>query len=156
LQWLGEGEQVPQLLYDFGNHSSPTMVWREEQKPQGKGNDEVGDMPHNWASAEFIRMVVHMIELDHGKDLHLFESLPAKWARAGAVTKLNGILTPFGKINLSFTINNSGDAGKLHLEFLDNVSLPENIRIYKKSWANNDAVQTVTPAKNMDVDVSFK
>lgn len=156
LQWLGEGEKVPQLLYDFGNHSSPTSVWREEQKPQGKGDDEVGDMPHNWASAEFIRMVVHMIELDHGKDLHLFEGLPAKWAKAGAVTKLNGILTPFGKINISFTVNNTGDAGKLHLEFLDNVSLPENIRIYKKSWANNDAVQTVTPSKNMDVDVSFK
>jgi len=156
LQWLGKGDQVPQLLYDFGNHASPTMVWREEQKPQGKGDDEVGDMPHNWASAEFIRMVVHMIQLDHGKDLHLFESLPAKWARAGAVTKLNGILTPFGKINLSFTINNTGDAGKLHLEFLDNVALPENIRIYKKSWANSDAVQNVKPAKNMDIDVSFK
>jgi hypothetical protein len=42
------------------------MVWREEQKPQGKGNNEVGDMPHNWASAEFIRMVVHMIQLDQG------------------------------------------------------------------------------------------
>ncbi|MEP6683624.1 MAG: hypothetical protein ABJA35_10200 [Parafilimonas sp.] len=156
LQWMGEGEKVPQLLYDFGNHSSPTMVWREEQKPQGKGNDEVGDMPHNWASAEFIRMVVHMIELDHGKDLHLFESMPAKWARANAVTKLNGILTPYGKINLSFVVNKDADAGKLHLEFLDNVTLPANIMIYKKSWANNDNVQTVTPAKNIDVDVPFK
>jgi len=97
-----------------------------------------------------------MIELDHGKDLHLFESMPAKWARANAVTKLDGILTPFGKINLSFTVNKTGNAGKLHLEFLDNVTLPANIMIYKKSWANSDDVQTVKPAKNIDVDVSFK
>jgi len=53
-------------------------------------------------------------------------------------------------------VNKNGDAGKLHLEFLDNVSLPENIMIYKKSWANSDNVQTVKPAKNIDVDVSFK
>ncbi len=156
LQWLGEGDQVPQLLYDFGNHSSPTMVWREEQKPQGKGNDEVGDMPHNWASAEFIRTTVHMIELDHGKDLHLFESMPAKWARAGAVTKLNGILTPYGKINLSFEVNKTGDAGRLHLEFLDDVTLPEHIMIYKKSWAKSDDVQTINPTKTINVDVPFK
>jgi hypothetical protein len=156
LQWIGEGDKVPQLLYDFGNHSSPTMVWREEQKPQGKGNDEVGDMPHNWASAEFIRMVVHMLELDHGKDLHLFEGMPAKWAKAGAVTKLNGILTPFGKINLSFKVNKTGDNAKLHLQFLDEVPLPENIIIYKKSWANNNKVQRVKPTKNIDVNVSFK
>lgn len=155
LQWLGEGDQVPQLLYDFGNHSSPTMVWREEQKPQGKGNDEVGDMPHNWASAEFIRTTVHMIELDHGKDLHLFEGMPAKWTRAGAVTKLNGILTPYGKINLSFEINSAGKSGKLHLEFLDNVSLPEHIKVFKKSWANSNMIQDVTPAKVINVDVPF-
>ena len=155
LQWLGEGSEVPQLLYDFGNHSSPTMVWREEQKPQGKGNDEVGDMPHNWASAEFIRMVVHMIQLDHGKDLHLFESFPKQWARANAVTKLNGISTPFGKINLSFAVNGSGDAAKLHLQFLDNVALPQNVMIYKKSWADNNDVQTLKPLKTMDVMVPF-
>ena len=156
LQWVGEGKQVPQLLYDFGNHSSPTMVWREEQKPQGLGNDEVGDMPHNWASAEFIRMVVHMIQLDRGKDLHLFESLPASWARAGAVTRLNGIRTPFGRINLSFTVNAGGNAAKLHLEFLDNTDLPENIVVHKESWAGSTDLQTLKPARTIDVDVPFK
>ena len=156
LQWLGEGSQVPQLLYDFGNHSSPTMVWREEQKPQGMGNDEVGDMPHNWASAEFIRTVVHMIQLDHGNDLHLFESFPKQWARSNAVTKLNGIRTPFGRINLSFAVNASGDAAKLHLEFLDSTTLPEHIMIYKQSWANSSNVQTLKPTKMMDLNVSFQ
>ena len=156
LQWLGEGKEVPQLLYDFGNHSSPTLVWREEQKPLGKGNNEVGDMPHNWASAEFIRMVVHMIQLDHGSELHLFEGLPKQWARAGATTKLSGIRTPFGRIDLSFVVNNSGDMGKLTLNFLDKVALPSSVVIHKQSWAESDTIQKVTPAKTMELNVSFK
>jgi len=153
LQWFGEGEQVPQLLYDFGNHSSPTMVWREEQKPQGKGSDEVGDMPHNWASAEFIRMVVHMIQLDHGKDLHLFEGMPAKWARPGALTELKAIRTPFGRMDLRFSVHRDGKAASLHLAFLDKTALPEHIRIYKKSWLGSDEVQSVSPRNILDIEI---
>ncbi len=155
LQWFGEGRQVPQLLYDFGNHSSPTMVWREEQKPQGKGNDEVGDMPHNWASAEFIRTVVHMIQLDHGKDLHLFESMPAQWARPGAVTALKAIHTPFGRMDLRFAVRKDGKSASLHLAFLDKTALPENIRIYKKSWLGSDDVQTIQPRSIIDTEILF-
>lgn len=156
LEWLGRGNELPQLLYDYGNHASPTMVWREEQKPLSKGNDEVGDMPHNWASAEFIRMTVHMIELDHGKDLHLFEGFPKKWVKAGAVTALNGILTPFGPINLKLTVNASGNAAKLNLQFLDNGNLPEHIMICKKSWINGGKVETVKPAQNIQMNISVK
>ena len=56
--WMGHGDEAAQVLYDFANHAVPTRVWREEQKPLGKGIEEVGDMPHNWASAEFIRLAV--------------------------------------------------------------------------------------------------
>jgi len=49
--WNGQGREAAQVLYDFARHASPPRVWREEQKPVGKGNEEVGDMPHNWASA---------------------------------------------------------------------------------------------------------
>ena len=33
-------------------------------------------MPHNWASAEFIRLTVHLLALDRGDELHLLEGLP--------------------------------------------------------------------------------
>lgn len=155
LQWLGRGKEVPPLLYDFGNHASPTLVWREEQKPQGKGKDEVGDMPHNWASAEFIRMVVHAIELDHGKDLHLFEALPKQWARAGAVTKLNGIRTPYGQINLSFAVNANGDAAKLDLKFLEADNLPEHVVICKDSWMNGGGTETVVGAQTVSMNIKI-
>ncbi len=53
--WLGDGQKAVRTLYAFGNHASPLLCWREEHKPQGQGDQMVGDMPHNWASAEFIR-----------------------------------------------------------------------------------------------------
>ena len=96
LLWQGQGAKAAKILYDFANHAVPTMVWREEQKPLGKGNKEVGDMPHNWASAEFIRLTVHLLELDRGDELHLLEGLPREWLRPGMVTRLNGVATPFG------------------------------------------------------------
>jgi len=143
LQWLGHGDEVPQLLYDYANHSSPTLVWREEQKPKGKGYEEVGDMPHNWASAEFIRMVVHMIELDHGKDLHLLEAFPKQWTAPGAATRLKGIRTPFGAMDLSFVVNAKGDAAKLDVKFAGTENLPEHVVICKDSWMPNAGKETL-------------
>ena len=156
LEWLGRGDQMPQLLYDYGNHASPTMVWREEQKPVGKGYEEVGDMPHNWASAEFIRMVVHMIELDHGKDLHLFQGFPKLWARAGAVTKLNGIRTPYGRINLVLEINSTGDQAALLLDFLDEGNLPDHVVIHKNSWTRDNSIDTLAGAQQIKVTIPVK
>lgn len=152
LQWLGNGKELPQLLYDYANHSSPTMVWREEQKPVGKGNEEVGDMPHNWASAEFVRMVVHMIELDRGKELHLFEGLPKQWVKAGAITKLNGIRTPFGRINLDLTVNAKGDNAMLNLAFLDPGQLPEKVVIHKDGWTSGKT-ETVKPEQKIALNI---
>lgn len=156
LQWLGRGKEIPQLLYDYGNHASPTMTWREEQKPQGKGNEEVGDMPHNWASAEFIRMVVHMIQLDHGKDLHLFEGLPKQWTKASAKTRLNGIRTPFGRIDLSFEVNQKGDAAKLDLTFLDKGNLPGKIVVHKESWDPGAENETINASAHITKTISIK
>ncbi|NCD72519.1 hypothetical protein [Mucilaginibacter agri] len=153
LLWFNRGKEVPQLLYDWGNHSSPTMVWREEQKPQGKGNQEVGDMPHNWASAEYIRLVVHMIELDRGKDLHLFEGLPKKWVAAGAATKLKGIRTPYGPIDLSLVVNANGSAAKLDLKFAEANNLPENVVINKNTWTKDGGEQTVKGAQTISMNI---
>jgi hypothetical protein len=149
MQWLGKTAGIPQLIYDFANHSSPTMVWREEQKPQGKGYEEVGDMPHNWASAEFVRMVVHSIEFDRGDELHLLEAFPKQWTRAGAVTKLNGIRTPFGRINFRFAVDAKRERAKLDLEFLDNGNLPSKLVLHKNTWGGGSEPETLQVAKKI-------
>lgn len=148
--WLGRGEQVPQILYDFANHSSPTLVWREEQKPRGHGYEEVGDMPHNWASAEFLRMLIHMLQIDRGDELHLLEGFPAEWAVAGLATRLHRIRTPFGRIDLEV----NGLGGRLHLalRFLDPGHLPARIVAHRRSWGG-DGVVELPVAATVEIDI---
>lgn len=139
--WLGRGNEVPQLLYDYANHASPVMTWREEQKPVGKGMEEVGDMPHNWASGEFIRMVIHMIELDRGNELHLLEAFPRQWVFPGAVTALQNVLTPFGPVDIRLAINSKGSAAQFQLNFRDKTRLPEKVVVHKETWAKGQPVE---------------
>jgi len=114
--WMGRGNEAAQVLYDFANHAVPTRVWREEQKPLGKGVAEVGDMPHNWASAEFIRLTAHLLELDRGNELHLLEGMPAQWLKAGMTTRLGGVLTPFGPLWMTVQVDRQGKTATLEVK----------------------------------------
>jgi len=114
--WMGHGDEAAQVLYDFANHAVPTRVWREEQKPAGKGNDEVGDMPHNWASAEFIRLAIHLLEIDRGDELHLLEGMPAEWLKPGMTTRLNGVATPFGPLSMTVQVAADGKSAALEIK----------------------------------------
>ncbi|MBI4658822.1 MAG: hypothetical protein HY735_08265 [Verrucomicrobia bacterium] len=111
--WLGDGQKAARTLYAFGNHASPLLCWREEQKPVGQGAPVVGDMPHNWASAEFIRLTRHCLALERGGELHLFEGFPARWAQPGAVTRMRDVLTEFGPLSFNFTVAKDGGNGLL-------------------------------------------
>jgi hypothetical protein len=121
--WQGRGDKAAEVLYAFGNHASPTLVWREEQSLQGEPFRKIGDMPHNWASAEFIRLVVHLLALDRGDELHLLEGFPPEWCGAGMTTALKGIETPFGPLDLSIRVDSRGEKATLTLQ-----PLPEGCR----------------------------
>ena len=114
----GHGREAAHILYDFARHAAPLRDWREEQKPVGKGSDEVGDMPHNWASAEFIRLCAHLLELDRGDELHLLEGFPREWAGPGMTTRLDGVLTPFGPLQFSVSMLADGKTALLKLSEL--------------------------------------
>jgi hypothetical protein len=112
--WQGNGLKAAETLYAFAEHASPTLVWREEQSLKNETFNKVGDMPHNWASAEFIRLTVHLLELDRGNELHLLEGFPQSWAAPGMVTRLNGVATPFGQLYMELRI--AGDGHSAHLK----------------------------------------
>ena len=113
--WLGQGGKAADTLYAFSNHASPLLVWREEQMPQGKGNGMVGDMPHNWASAEFIRLTRHCLALERGNDLHLLEGMPRRWTEPGAVTRLRDVPTEFGPLSMTLEVAKNGSHATLKL-----------------------------------------
>jgi hypothetical protein len=109
--WLyaGRPDKTIDYLYAFANHAAPTRAWREEQALTASGNDQVcGDMPHNWASAEFIRLVRHMLVFERGEDLHLLPAVPAHWLEAGKRIHAGQTPTRFGRIDLS--VNADADA----------------------------------------------
>jgi hypothetical protein len=111
--WQGSGRRAAKVLYAYANHAAPVLDWREEQSLKGERFRKVGDMPHNWASAEFIRLAVHLLALDRGDEMHLLEGMPAEWYGPGMVTKLNGIATPFGPLHLTVRVQKDGKTAVL-------------------------------------------
>ncbi|MFI5384503.1 MAG: hypothetical protein ACHQ50_00115 [Fimbriimonadales bacterium] len=152
--WMGHGDEACDMLYSFARHASPTRVWREEQMPLGMGDLEVGDMPHNWASAEFIRLTTHLIELDRGNELHLFEGLPRAWAGPGMETRLNGVLTPFGPLHLSLKVSGDRKSARLHVGRLS----PCRIVVHLGSWAGTGRPSTLIAdgAKGVDRTIHLR
>ncbi|MBI5387424.1 MAG: hypothetical protein HZA90_22415 [Verrucomicrobia bacterium] len=114
--WQGNGRKAAQILYAFANHAAPTGVWREEQSLIGEKFKKVGDMPHNWASAEFIRLTIHLLALDRGDELHLLEGFPREWAGPGMTTRLNGVATPFGPLDMTVQADQDGKTAKLSVK----------------------------------------
>jgi hypothetical protein len=114
--WLGDRQKAIDTMYAFANHASPLGVWREEHMPQGKGNQYVGDMPHNWASAEFVRLIRHLLVLERGDELHLLEGLPVEWVKAGMTTRLREVATEFGPISLEVRVSQDGSKATVRVE----------------------------------------
>jgi hypothetical protein len=165
--WLGHGRKAAATLYAFGNHACPLLCWREEQRPVGDPPLYVGDMPHNWASAEFIRLVRHLLVLERGDELHLLEGLPRAWTRPGNVTRLEGMPTTFGPIRLVLRVGVDGrsaviqidpprrqrvDKLVVHLEHFDHKI--ESVRVGGRRLAE-PTVQVATD-RPITVEVAFK
>ena len=106
--WLGHGPKAAATLYAFGNHASPLLCWREEQNPVGEAPHFVGDMPHNWGSAEFIRLVRHLVILERSNELHLFEGLPRRWTRPGSILEIEEVPTSFGDTSVRCEVAQNG------------------------------------------------
>ena len=140
--WQGDGSKAAQSLYAFANHASPLLAWREEQSLQGEAFRKVGDMPHNWASAEFVRLAVHLLALDRGNELHLFEGLPTAWTKAGMFTRLSGINTPFGPLTLELTIADDGKTASLSVSALNATSC-KRIIVHLGGWASVDKTAVI-------------
>ena len=142
--WLGGAatngaahiKKAQEILYAFANHASPLLVWREEQQPVGQGLKMVGDMPHNWASAEFIRLVRHMIAIERDENLVLFQGIPAKWLQLGKELSLNKIATEFGELSLRARVSSDGQSAVIEVDKINSASeagsLVIDLRVFKQ------------------------
>jgi hypothetical protein len=84
------------------NHASPLHAWREEQPLQNALlGDNWGDMPHNWASAECIRYLRHMLVLEDDRKIRLLAGLMPSDLKERVAFSLQGSPTRFGRISLN-------------------------------------------------------
>jgi hypothetical protein len=82
------------------NHASPMYAWREEQPLQhALIGDNWGDMPHNWASAECVRYLRHMLVLEDVDTLRLMDGITAVELAARKPFELRNTPTKFGRVN---------------------------------------------------------
>lgn len=153
--WLGQGQKAAQTLYAFANHASPLLAWREEQMPVGKPPQYIGDMPHNWASAEFIRLARHLLVLERGDELHLFEGLPPTWARPGAVTRLKDIVTVFGPMSLELNVDKDGKSAHLQMTPPSRTK-PAKIVLHLDGWSGREGTIELPAAGQIERDVELK
>ena len=135
--WLGHGDKAARILYAFANHASPLRAWREEQPPRGKDAEGrfVGDMPHNWASAEFIRLVRNLLILERGDELHLLEGIPRTWLAAGAATELKDVATDFGRASILLRVDDDGRHATLRVRKPVGADL-RRIVVHLGAWAD--------------------
>lgn len=98
-------EKATDYLYAFANHASPAGVWREEQPVCETTSAEVcGDMPHNWASVEFIRLARTLLVLEWDGGAALLPGLPPAWLpTAEQELLLEKTPTAYGKMTLRMT-----------------------------------------------------
>lgn len=137
--WLGDRDKTIQALYAFANHASPLLVWREEHMPQGQGDALVGDMPHNWASAEFIRLVRHCLVLERADQLHLLQALPREWVQPGSLTRLNDVATEFGPVSLELKVNADASAAQLRFQGAAR-NPPKRILLHLDGWSSQKGI----------------
>ena len=97
--WMGLAQAARKTFIGFLNHASPQYCWREEQPLQDSHvSSYIGDMPHNWASAECIRYLRHMMALEDGDRLRLLEGIAPVDLGAQAAIQLKGTPTRFGRV----------------------------------------------------------
>ena len=111
--WLyaGRPDKAIDYLYAFANHATPTRVWREEQSLRSAVNEQfVGDMPHNWASAEFIRLVRNLLVFEKAGGLDFLPALPPEWIVAGEEIRLERSPTRYGPVDLKMVFDENGSA----------------------------------------------
>jgi hypothetical protein len=97
-------------------------------------------MPHNWASAELLRLVRNLLVLERGDEIHLLEGLPRSWLAPGAKTELNGAATDFGPLSLRLEV--AADGASVRLE----AALPASERLRRTvvhlgAWAAEGGIE---------------
>lgn len=133
--YINRPDKAVDYLYDFANHASGTRVWREEQSLRDTYNGQIfGDMPHNWASAEFIRLVRNLLIFERGETLELLRGLPPEWCHDEIAVE--AMPTKFGSVNLRVTFTSDGQATIEYTRTTNGHREPQSVKLFLPGMSN--------------------
>ncbi|TVR93928.1 MAG: hypothetical protein EA416_04320 [Trueperaceae bacterium] len=130
--WLyaGRPDKAVDYLYAMANHAGPTRTWREEQSFSDSGDALVfGDMPHNWASVEFVRLVRSLLVFERLDGLDLLAGVPDSWWRQRRAFGVERLPSRFGDVTVR--VAPSGEAFNVSVEIARRADQPvaPNVRL---------------------------
>ncbi|TAK52644.1 MAG: hypothetical protein EPO24_15100 [Bacteroidetes bacterium] len=125
--WLFEPLLARKLFHGFLNHASPMYCWREEQTLRTVADERfIGDMPHNWASAECIRYLRHCFILEDDKKLRLFDGLVESDLEPKQPFSLTYSPTRWGRVTISLEpLDERSWKAKFKREDFDEKTMPK-------------------------------
>src|SRR5581483_4176504 len=85
------------------------VVWRDPRAPRF-----IGDMPHTWVGADFIRSALDLLAYETDSALVVGAGIPADWVREGDGVAVRGLRTTRGP--LGFTMKADGDGVRVRIE----------------------------------------
>jgi len=141
--WLyaNRPDKAIDYLYAFANHAAPSRVWREEQTlTTSRSSEYCGDMPHNWGSAELIRLVRNALVIEKNGNLELFAALPSIWyPTATQDLVIQDTPTRYGWISLRLKRIDSQNF-ELHYKRKPGNQEPKQILLYWNGVAQPDMI----------------
>ena len=116
-----------------------------------------GDMPHNWASVDFVRLIRNSLALERGRELHLFEGLPNHWLKPGMKTSFNQVSTTFGELSFELAVSKEGGKATLDL-MLDpyDGQTPEKIVVHQGAFNEEEHALSLDWEERVKVDIDLK
>jgi hypothetical protein len=100
--WAGLADWARRTFVGFLNQATPLYCWREEQPLRGSLNaNYIGDMPHNWASAECVLYLRHMLALEDGPALRLLAGIGDFELAAQEPFEIQQSPTRFGRVSMN-------------------------------------------------------
>jgi hypothetical protein len=106
---LGWRDRAQQLLAQFLGDRRPAawnewaeVVWRDPRSP-----DFIGDMPHAWVGAEYVRSIMDCFAYERGSDSALVvgAGVPAAWVDSAPGVVARGLPTVHGPLDLAMRGN---------------------------------------------------
>lgn len=107
---LGQAAEAQELLRFFLADRRPAawnqwaeVVWKDPRAPKF-----IGDMPHGWVAAEYLRAFLDLIAYERADGaLVLGAGLPDDWIRGEGFT-VRGLRTPYGRLDLTVKTEDGG------------------------------------------------